>query len=62
MQGRRRWLRHHASIARRHAVYRIDQLEEIVADFRHRALLHHGNGIVTAEMVFGTTLTTSTGR
>lgn len=32
------------------------------ADFRHRALRHHAQGIFWAEEVFGPTLTLSTGR
>lgn len=32
------------------------------ADFRHRALRHHSEGIFLSETIFGKTLTTSTGR
>lgn len=32
------------------------------ADFRHRALRHHAEGIFLMEQVFGVTMTTSTGR
>ena len=39
-----------------------DQSKEITADFRHRALRHHAEGIFMAETIFGTTLTLSTGR
>ncbi len=39
-----------------------DQSKMIVADFRHRALRHHAEGIFMAETVFGTTLTLSSGR
>jgi hypothetical protein len=40
----------------------IDQSKEITADFRHRALRHHAEGIFMAESIFGATLTLSTGR
>ncbi|WP_254699949.1 MULTISPECIES: hypothetical protein [unclassified Roseovarius] len=40
----------------------IDQSKEISADFRHRALRHHAEGIFMAETIFGQTLTLSTGR
>ena len=40
----------------------IDQSKEITADFRHRALRHHAEGIFMAETIFGPTLTLSTGR
>ena len=40
----------------------IDQSKEISADFRHRALRHHAEGIFMAETIFGSTLTLSTGR
>lgn len=39
-----------------------DESKLITADFRHRALRHHAEGIFMAERFFGTTLTTSTGR
>ena len=39
-----------------------DQSKEITADFRHRALRHHAEGIFMAETIFGATLTLSTGR
>ncbi len=39
-----------------------DESKQIVADFRHRALRHHAEGIFMAERLFGTTLTLSTGR
>jgi len=39
-----------------------DQSKEISADFRHRALRHHAEGIFMAETIFGQTLTLSTGR
>lgn len=39
-----------------------DQSKKIVADFRHRALRHHAEGIFMAETIFGTTITLSTGR
>ncbi len=34
----------------------------IIADFRHRALRHHAEGIFMAETIFGATITLSTGR
>lgn len=34
----------------------------IIADFRHRALRHHAEGIFMAETIFGSTITLSTGR
>ena len=34
----------------------------ITADFRHRALRHHAEGIVMLERLYGTTITLSTGR
>jgi hypothetical protein len=39
-----------------------DASKEHYADFRHRALRHHSQGIYEAERVFGETLTLSTGR
>lgn len=33
-----------------------------MADFRHRALRHHAEGIFMLERIFGTTVTLSTGR
>ena len=39
-----------------------DQSKELTADFRHRALRHHAQGIFELERVFGTTITISTGR
>ncbi len=38
-----------------------DESKSITADFRHRALRHHAEGIFMAEKVFGTTITLSTG-
>jgi hypothetical protein len=40
----------------------MDGSKLILADFRHRALRHHCEGIFLAETLFGTTLTFSTGR
>jgi hypothetical protein len=40
----------------------LDSTKETFADFRHRALRHHSQGIFEAERVFGHTLTTSEGR
>ena len=39
-----------------------DESKRISADFRHRALRHHAEGIYLAERIFGITLTLSTGR
>ncbi len=39
-----------------------DASKEITADFRHRALRHHAEGIFMAETIFGMTITLSTGR
>ena len=39
-----------------------DASKAIIADFRHRALRHHAEGIFMAETIFGHTLTLSTGR
>jgi hypothetical protein len=39
-----------------------DESKAHFADFRHRALRHHAEGIFAAEQRFGTTITTSTGR
>ncbi len=39
-----------------------DGSKEIIADFRHRALRHHSEGIFMAETIFGSTTTLSTGR
>lgn len=39
-----------------------DASKEIVADFRHRALRHHAEGIFMAETIFGMTITLSSGR
>jgi hypothetical protein len=44
------------------AVHIIDRSKEIVADFRHRALRHHAEGIFLAEQLFGVTITNSYGR
>jgi hypothetical protein len=44
------------------AVHIIDQPKAIAADFRHRALRHHAEGIFMLETVFGPTLTLSTGK
>jgi hypothetical protein len=38
-----------------------DASKAIIADFRHRALRHHAEGIFMAETIFGHTLTLSTG-
>jgi hypothetical protein len=39
-----------------------DQSKELIADFRHRALRHHAEGIFMLEKIFGVTITLSTGR
>src|SRR5262245_15509942 len=39
-----------------------DASKQIIADFRHRVLRHHAEGIFMAETLFGTTITLSTGR
>ena len=40
----------------------IDESKKIIADFRHRALRHHAEGIFMLERFFGPTITISTGR
>jgi hypothetical protein len=39
-----------------------DESKMLLADFRHRALRHHAEGIWMLERTFGTTLLLSTGR
>jgi len=39
-----------------------DGSKQIIADFRHRALRHHAEGIFMAETLFGRTITLSSGR
>lgn len=39
-----------------------DASKMILADFRHRALRHHAEGIFMAETLFGKTITLSSGR
>ena len=39
-----------------------DASKKITADFRHRALRHHAEGIFMAETIFGPTITLSSGR
>jgi hypothetical protein len=39
-----------------------DESKAITADFRHRALRHHAEGIFMLERFFGATITLSTGR
>lgn len=39
-----------------------DESKAHVADFRHRALRHHSEGIFMAEKIFGVTITNSAGR
>ncbi len=43
-------------------VHIIDESKMIIADFRHRALRHHAEGIFMLERFFGATITISTGR
>jgi hypothetical protein len=40
----------------------MDATKETFADFRHRALRHHSQGIFEAERVFGHSITNSAGR
>jgi hypothetical protein len=40
----------------------LDESKAIIADYRHRALRHHAEGIFMLERVFGPTLTLATGR
>jgi len=39
-----------------------DESKAITADFRHRALRHHAEGIFMLERLFGVTITLGTGR
>lgn len=39
-----------------------DATKEVFADFRHRALRHHSQGIFEAQRVFGVTITNSEGK
>jgi hypothetical protein len=39
-----------------------DESKKITADFRHRALRHHAEGIFMAETIFGPTVANSAGR
>lgn len=39
-----------------------DESKMMMADFRHRALRHHAEGIFMCERLFGTTLTNSEGK
>ena len=39
-----------------------DESKAITADFRHRALRHHAEGVFMAERFFGVTITLSSGR
>jgi hypothetical protein len=40
----------------------LDGSKQHMADFRHRALRHHSEGIFMLESIFGSTITLSTGR
>lgn len=40
----------------------MDETKEHMADFRHRALRHHSQGVFEGERVFGNTITLSTGK
>src|SRR5258705_6101540 len=39
-----------------------DESKQIIADYRHRALRHHAEGIFMLETIFGVTLTLSSGK
>jgi len=39
-----------------------DESKAFIADFRHRALRHHAEGIFLCERIFGTTLTNADGK
>lgn len=39
-----------------------DETKQLLADFRHRALRHHAEGIFMAEKFFGVTITNSDGK
>lgn len=39
-----------------------DESKQITADFRHRALRHHAEGIFMCERIFGSTIMVSSGR
>jgi len=39
-----------------------DESKSIMADFRHRSLRHHSEGIFLAEKIFGTTIRNSEGK
>jgi hypothetical protein len=39
-----------------------DESKAILADFRHRALRHHAEGIFMSEKIFGVTLTNADGK
>ena len=39
-----------------------DESKRLIADFRHRALRHHAEGIFVAGTIFGRTITLSSGR
>jgi hypothetical protein len=49
-------------VCRSDGVHIIDASKAITADFRHRALRHHAEGIFMAEAIFGATITLSSGR
>jgi len=50
------------AIAEQRPEKQFDASKEITADFRHRALRHHAQGIFMAEAIFGPAITLSTGR
>src|ERR1039458_1704446 len=56
----RKWGGHVDDYIRIHEWF--DESKKITADFRHRALRHHAEGIFLAEALFGSTITLSTGR
>ena len=39
-----------------------DESKKLVADFRHRSLRHHAEGIFLAETIFGTTISNISGQ
>ena len=39
-----------------------DESKQLTADFRHRALRHHAEGIFMCERLYGVTITISTGK
>src|ERR1017187_9559208 len=56
----RKWGGHVDDYIRIHEWF--DESKKITADFRHRALRHHAEGIFMAQAFFGSTIVLSTGR